>query len=308
MSSKLTAKQRAAAVAVAAATEAASSAMIEVSSVEVSSSSSSSAAAASVSACVVVETTKTATGATTTTTTTVLRASKRKRGGEEDDEPSKGAAVDDDSNKKAHAMVQPTMERFSRRVAESGDAVAAREAKMNPYQLQWQEHGTLLYLTSKPGAPVPLVNSEKVAAFDMDNTLLRTSSGRKFPVGRNDWAWLLACIPGKLRALHNSGFKVVIFTNQNGISTGNQSAAEIKGKILDIIKDCGVPMSAFIASADDLYRKPATHGWQFMIEKCNGGVPVDLKQSIYVGDAAGRPAMWDGSAATKVRQHARRSP
>ena len=144
------------------------------------------------------------------------------------------------------------------------------------------------------------------SSLSQDNTLLRTSSGRKFPVGRNDWAWLLACIPAKLRALHNSGWKVVIFTNQNGISTGNQSAAEIKGKILDIIKDCGVPMSAFIASADDLYRKPATHGWQFMIDKCNGGIQVDLTQSIYVGDAAGRPAMWDGSAATKVRTQARR--
>ena len=175
----------------------------------------------------------------------------------------------------------------------------ARERKNNPYQMEWQSNGTLLYLASRAGAPVPIVNSTKVAAFDMDGTLIRTSSGRKFPVGRNDWAWLLPSIPAFLRNLHNTGWKVVIFTNQNGISTGNQPAGDIKGKILDLIKDVGVPMGAFVASADDLYRKPALQMWSYFQDHCNGGIAVDKAVSVYVGDAGGRPAMWDGSASTK---------
>lgn len=37
------------------------------------------------------------------------------------------------------------------RVAESAEVAAAKEAKMNPYQLEWKEHGSLLYLVSRHG-------------------------------------------------------------------------------------------------------------------------------------------------------------
>jgi bifunctional polynucleotide phosphatase/kinase len=70
-----------------------------------------------------------------------------------------------------------------------------------------------------------------------DGTLIRTSSGRQFPISRRDWLWLIPEVPKRLKALHADGWKLVIFTNQNGIATGKQSAAEMKGKILDIIKD-----------------------------------------------------------------------
>ena len=66
-----------------------------------------------------------------------------------------------------------------------------------------------------------------------------------------------------------------------------------------MIKDVGVPMHAFVASADDLYRKPAVDMWSFMLAHCNGGQAVDQAVSVYVGDAAGRPAAWDGDAKTK---------
>ena len=211
----------------------------------------------------------------------------------------------------AHAPVQQTLERYSRRHRRDASPVSAevmaaeqaareqRERKANPYQLDWQSQGTMLYLQSRAGAPVPLVNGDRVAAFDMDGTLIRTRSGRKFPTGRTDWLWLLPCIPDRLRKLHADGWKLVIFTNQNGISTGNQPVADIKGKILDIIKDVGVPMSAFVASADDLYRKPAVNMWSFMTAQHNGGIPVNKDMSVYVGDAAGRPAAWDGDDKTK---------
>lgn len=223
---------------------------------------------------------------------TAAQRAKRKRGAVEEE----GAATPETTPKR---QVQTTMERFSRRLAESAETVAAREAKMNPYHLEWRSHGTLLYLVSKEGSPAPLRDSERVAAFDMDGTLIRTRSGRKFPTGRSDWVWLLPGIPDRLRALHQDGWKLVIFTNQNGISTGHQSSSDIQGKILDLIRDVGVPLSAFVASADDLYRKPATDMFAFMSSRCNGGLAVNKDLSVYVGDAAGRAARWDGSAETK---------
>ncbi len=57
----------------------------------------------------------------------------------------------------------------------------------------------------------------QVAAFDLDGTLIRTKSGKKFPLSTADWTWWHPCVPEKLRALHRDGFRLVIFTNQGGI-------------------------------------------------------------------------------------------
>ena len=40
---------------------------------------------------------------------------------------------------------------------------------------------------SKMNEPVTIEHSEKIAAFDMDWTLIRTYSGRLFAEGVNDW-------------------------------------------------------------------------------------------------------------------------
>lgn len=129
--------------------------------------------------------------------------------------------------------------------------------------------------------------------------MIRTASGRQFPQGRRDWAWLVPEVPKRLKALHEDGWKIVIFTNQNGIATGKQPAGDIKGKILDLIKDAGVPMQAFVASADDLYRKPSTDMWLHLVKNRNSGLQPDMSVSVYVGDAAGRAANWDATGTKK---------
>ena len=74
----------------------------------------------------------------------------------------------------------------------------------------------------------------------------------------------------KLRELDKDGYKIVIFTNQNGITLGKTQAAHIKTKIENFSSDVGVKIHAFIASADDKYRKPSTIMWE-VLEKNNGG-------------------------------------
>ena len=72
---------------------------------------------------------------------------------------------------------------------------------------------------------------DKVAGFDMDSTLVEPKSGAKFPKDANDWKWWHESVPKKLKELYDTGYKVVIFTNQKGISTGHTKAEDIKKKI-----------------------------------------------------------------------------
>jgi hypothetical protein len=43
----------------------------------------------------------------------------------------------------------------------------------------------------------------KIAAFDLDETLIRTKSGGPYPRGEHDWKWLYAAIPVHLKGLHD---------------------------------------------------------------------------------------------------------
>lgn len=94
-------------------------------------------------------------------------------------------------------------------------------------------------------------------------------------------------MPTALKELVRKGFKLVIFTNQKGIATGKTEAKDIKGKILDMIAELGVPLQAFVAAGDDKWRKPSVAMWEYFVQHHNGGVSVDMENSFYCGDAAG---------------------
>ena len=177
--------------------------------------------------------------------------------------------------------------------------IAPASHDLAAYKLQWQKFGTLLVLDSHPSATARIPGSTRIAAFDMDSTLIAPKSGRRFPLHRGDWRWLHPEVPLKLKQLYRDGWKLVIFTNQAGISTGQTTAASITGKISDLIEHIDCPVQAFVATADDLFRKPATQMWAKFIHDHNDHTTVDLAASVYVGDAAGRGRGWDGKSATK---------
>ncbi len=94
-------------------------------------------------------------------------------------------------------------------------------------------------------------------------------------------------MPAKLKELHEDGYKLVIFTNQAGITKGKTTTKDIQGKILDIIAELGLPLQTFVATTEDKWRKPSPSMWRYFAKNHNGGIEVDLTQSFYCGDAAG---------------------
>lgn len=129
----------------------------------------------------------------------------------------------------------------------------------------------------------------KIAGFDMDSTLIKTKSGKKFPVSEDDWVFNYSNIIDVLEELDNKGFQIVIFTNQGGIGKGKIKKESIFNKINQIRKKVGLTIDAIISTKSDYYRKPLTGMWDLYIETKKGlNMKKVMKYSFYCGDAAGR--------------------
>ncbi|XP_063245119.1 uncharacterized protein F21D5.5 isoform X2 [Bacillus rossius redtenbacheri] len=154
---------------------------------------------------------------------------------------------------------------------------------------RWEniDNGNLLIFTSKG-----VEGRSKIAAYDLDGTLISTKSGRVFPKDTDDWQILHPEVPGKLKELWAAGHKVVLLTNQAGIGRGTLKAGDFKGKVCKVAARLGVPLQVFVSAGKGVYRKPAPGMWNTLIRQKNDGVAVDMKASFYCGDAAGREANW----------------
>ncbi|CAG5121090.1 unnamed protein product [Candidula unifasciata] len=133
---------------------------------------------------------------------------------------------------------------------------------------------------------------EKVAGFDIDFTIIKTASGKKFATGPSDWMFWDDKVITKLKELHNDGYRVVFFTNQGGIEKNKVTVSGFQSKAEAIIRDLDIPVMVFASTGTNMYRKPYTGMWDYFTENCNQGVKVDKSQSLYVGDAAGRAKNW----------------
>ncbi|KFH42779.1 Bifunctional polynucleotide phosphatase/kinase-like protein [Hapsidospora chrysogenum ATCC 11550] len=188
----------------------------------------------------------------------------------------------------------------------------------------WSERGpnddtpaTLLVGRYEPEGVEDRTPRRKIAAFDLDSTLITTSSGKKHASGATDWKWWDLVVPGKLRELYEQGYRVVILSNQAGLTLhldanykGPRAGAlkrvgEFKQKCSSILSNLDLPTTIYAATARDNYRKPRKGMWK---EVCDDyDIPedeVDLDASFFVGDAGGRiaslaPKGSDGVGALK---------
>lgn len=135
---------------------------------------------------------------------------------------------------------------------------------------------------------VGLKSSARVAAFDLDGTLIVPHGKAKFCATASDFTLAFGSVTSTLRRLHAAGFKLVIFTNQAGVSGGKTTIDIVRARVEAVIAAVGLPMQAFVATHSDAYRKPFL-GMVFLLSaRCNEGVQIDLANSVFVGDAAAR--------------------
>lgn len=128
----------------------------------------------------------------------------------------------------------------------------------------WEEidRGELYVFTSKG-----IKSSKKIAAFDMDGTLIKTKSGKVYPVDTHDWQIAFPTVTQKFKELLTHGFKIVILSNQAPIGNGRVKIEDFKIKIENLVSKIGVPIEVYIATGKSIYRKPATGMWKILTEQ-----------------------------------------
>ncbi|XP_015191439.1 PREDICTED: uncharacterized protein F21D5.5 isoform X2 [Polistes dominula] len=161
----------------------------------------------------------------------------------------------------------------------------------------WESNKELLIYT-----PQNVQNRSKIAAYDMDGTLIKTKSGLVFPKDVNDWQLLYPTIPKKLKQFYEDDYKIVIFTNQGALGTGKVKVEDFKVKVEKVVEKLGVPIQVFISIGKSIYRKPAPGMWNKFVNDKNGNISIDKLNSFYVGDAAGRQKNW---APGKKKDHSK---
>ena len=148
----------------------------------------------------------------------------------------------------------------------------------------WNAHNSLFYKDYDSSSS----SSDKLLGFDMDHTLIRPLSRKSRPLNSEDWQFAYPYIKRRLALYSADGYKLALFTNQKGISNGCVVATSITEKIDKIQKLLALPMVAFVASADDEFRKPRTGMFDFLQTRLNDGLLFDRTKSLFVGDSAGR--------------------
>jgi bifunctional polynucleotide phosphatase/kinase len=130
-------------------------------------------------------------------------------------------------------------------------------------------------------------STPKVAAFDLDGTVIKSNHKNRSKEAALHWEWWRASVPVKLEELHQEGYSIILISNQ----ALKQQHLEGWKKKIPLISAAlpSVPFRIFAASAKDGFRKPMPGMWNELEHIFSeDGVQIDKNASFFVGDAAGR--------------------
>ncbi|KAJ3107245.1 hypothetical protein HDU97_004665 [Phlyctochytrium planicorne] len=171
-------------------------------------------------------------------------------------------------------------------------------------KIEWSVDGTVLVGKHKTHDP----SLTKVAAFDFDDTVVTPNGTHKFSKGPDDWKLYVPAVKSKIIELAKTHV-IIIISNQKGLldedkkKKGDHTKAQIfKGKVQHFVDAVGVPVTIFAAVEDDYWRKPRVGMWDVALNTLfpdGSAAQVDLAESFYCGDAAGR-----GPTGGKKKDHA----
>lgn len=152
-----------------------------------------------------------------------------------------------------------------------------RKKSMSSYLMsvwQWKKHKSIIV-----GQFGQQPQSSKLALIDMDGTLINSKSKRRIPLGYWDWEFVYPNIPARLKSLSESGYRVIIVTNQMGISLNLVSEESLRKKVESWAGDLEVALTVIMATKKDHFRKPAIGVWDYITCHLNSG-EVDLSQCV----------------------------
>lgn len=145
--------------------------------------------------------------------------------------------------------------------------------------MQWTNHNNYIigkYLFTRPNY------LSKIASFDLDFTIIKPTGKKRFSKTDTDWEFYDDTVINKIQEYHNKKYKIVIVSNQKGISLGKTDINQWKNKIEKIAKQLQVPFIILVSLCNDMYRKPRTCLWDKYIRG-------NRSKSFYCGDAGGLP-------------------
>ena len=157
-------------------------------------------------------------------------------------------------------------------------------------------------------------SKDKVLILDMDWTIICPKSGRPRPKDIEDWRFRypVELIRTKLQSMMEQGYIIGLISNQSKIlkkkpqqgknkskpsksrpskSKPNKqiSVEDFKLKVESIVQQLGLPLYFSAALEKGFYRKPRTGMWDLFIRESKIlNNKIDKKNSLFIGDAAGR--------------------
>jgi bifunctional polynucleotide phosphatase/kinase len=131
------------------------------------------------------------------------------------------------------------------------------------------------------------VKSTLVASFDLDWTLTYNEK-HLFPKETDD-IYIFPNRKSYLEKLIEDGYNIVIFTNQ--FAKSKKEKLKKVERITTFIKKLDLPISVYISTEKDNYRKPNIDMWNLFKKHHE----IDIIKVLYVGDALGRPQDFSDS-------------
>jgi bifunctional polynucleotide phosphatase/kinase len=150
-------------------------------------------------------------------------------------------------------------------------------------KLIWQQKSYIIAKTND------FIFKEKIASFDIDSTIIKTNSGKKFPIDKNDWVMLYDNTITTLNKYHIDGYCIIFISNQSGIKDNNEKLTEWTSKIDNVVEQLNIPVCVFASIEKDMFRKPLPTLWYFIKQQIELNNQKINPVSFFCGDAAGRP-------------------
>ncbi len=131
--------------------------------------------------------------------------------------------------------------------------------------------------------------NNKIYLFDLDNTIIKTKSGKVFPLNKDDWLFLNNTTEKTINNLFYDNSNIVgIVTNQGGLKN-----KQLIDNWIDKIKSISKKLKfsfIFASIKNDNFRKPLPSSWDYIKSNLLQGIPIQFtkKNIYYIGDAFGR--------------------